>query len=166
VNKKTLLIFPISLLLGALAGCHGPTKGVIIFGNGLAPATYTETSKGGLVVLPNGPDPTPKTAPSLVVYAEAGGSINFRSESPTTFEIHWTTQDGLNSATGPCPDITEGSSANPKKCVIPKDILKNAPVLRYYFTITEDGVRKKNENNQPIVHNAVIKPCNQPCKNW
>ena len=114
------------LLSGVFIGCHKPVNAVIL--------------------LPRSGAPT--------IYAEMGGSLEFKSEVPS-FSITW-------KGTNPCVEktlaATKGESVT---CNIPK----SAQEGEYPFTINEDQIDQSGQAQPvpPIEYILSIKPCHVPC---
>lgn len=129
--KKKIFKLMTCVLLGSFTGCHKPVKGVVLL-------------------------PDPKNGVPAI-YAEAGGSLEFKSEAPE-FVITW--------STNPCKE-TEfvGNSHQPVTCTIRKDIAPGT----YTYTVDEklvppgDGQPPPSPPPLPIGGTMYIRPCPRPC---
>jgi hypothetical protein len=129
--KKKIFKLMTCVLLGSFTGCHKPVKGVVLL-------------------------PDPKNGVPAI-YAEAGGSLEFKSEAPE-FVITW--------STNPCKE-TEfvGNSHQPVTCTIRKDIAAGT----YTYTVDEklvppgDGQPPPSPPPLPIGGTMYIRPCPRPC---
>ena len=129
--KKKIFKLMTCVLLGSFTGCHKPVKGVVLL-------------------------PDPKNGVPAI-YAEAGGSLEFKSEAPE-FVITW--------STNPCKE-TEfvGNSHQSVTCTIRKDIAPGT----YTYTVDEklvppgDGQPPPSPPPLPIGGTMYIRPCPRPC---
>jgi hypothetical protein len=158
MKKESLFLsFPLCLLLGALAGCSRPCP---------APGPASTPPAGNkpvnaVVLLPD-----PKEGPPAV-YAEQGGTLEFRSEMPS-FTV-------TMSDPSPCSEgsTLSGTSSQPAICTIAPDV----KLRKYAYTITVNRVagekpptkaRKKKGGGQklqpPPFHGVMyVRGCHQPC---
>ena len=129
--KKKIFKLMTCALLGSFVGCHKPVKGVVLL-----------------------PDPK-NGVPGI--YAETGGSLEFRSDAPE-FVITWT-------GTNPCEETEfAGSSHRPVTCTIRKDIAPGT----YSYTVDEKFVPPGDGQPPPppplpIGGTMYIRPCPRPC---
>lgn len=132
MKKKMVFKLMSCLLLSTFAGCHKPVKGVVLL-------------------------PDPKNGVPAI-YAETGGSLEFRSEAPE-FVIVWAGAD-------PCEE-TEfvGNSHQPVTCTIRKDLAPG----KYSYTVEEKSLPPGNGQPPPLVPppptqgTMYIRPCPRPC---
>jgi hypothetical protein len=126
VKKQILIMSMLCLLSGVFVGCYKPVKAVVL--------------------LPKSGAPT--------IYAETGGSLEFKSEVPS-FSITW---KGAN----PCVEKTLAATGGRSvTCNIPKD---TAPG-EYTFIVNEDQIDQSGQAQPmpPTEHIMSIKPCHVPC---
>jgi hypothetical protein len=132
VKKKMVFKLMSCLLLSAFTGCHKPVKGVVLL-------------------------PDPKNGVPAI-YAEAGGSLEFKSEAPE-FVITWT---GKN----PCEETElAGSDHQSVTCTIPKNIAPGT----YTYTVDESHFPPGQPPPTfpppipPFQGTMYIRPCPRPC---